>query len=111
MTGSEVARALRIDKAAVHRHLKALRSAGMVRRPRSQRKWLYYHLTPAGRRTAASFASSAAPRSLPPTGAEQAAGPVLVPVPELLGTGMEERGQPTGQLAFSTPSPDATSPS
>ncbi len=50
MTVTELARELDLRKATVHEHLKKLVDAGLVGREEDDRLWVYYELTPEGKR-------------------------------------------------------------
>lgn len=50
MTVTELARELDLGKATVHEHLNKLTDAGLVRRKEDERLWVYYEVSPEGKR-------------------------------------------------------------
>jgi len=50
MTTTELAEALDLGKATIHEHLNKLSDAGLVQRDDDDRLWVYYELTPKGKR-------------------------------------------------------------
>jgi len=50
MTGTELGKTLALEKSTVHGHLEKLAEGGLVARREDDRLWVYYELTPRGRR-------------------------------------------------------------
>jgi DNA-binding transcriptional ArsR family regulator len=92
MTVSELARALKMDKASAHRSIEGLRTAHLVRRPNTSRKWIYYRLTPKGRHAAASLGFRRPRPPKPPAETGEVSGIAFIDLP--LSIPLE--GVPTG---------------